>query len=267
MVAVSAAGNSLTRTATGDSWGTAGASSTQQITSGDGYLEVTATETSSYRMLGLSNGDANQNYGEIDFGFNLATSGMLYVYESGASVVASSYATGDVLRVAVEGGVVKYRKNGTVIYTSTVTPTYPLLADTSLYTNGSTISNSVISGNLSGGSSEVSVSWANVVVVSTATNNLTRTASGDNWGSAGASSTQTLASGDGYVEFTATETSSYRMLGLSNRDANQGYGEIDFALAACSMSMSQVAVGQLRRWSQPNLLALPQKSGSDLGDA
>ncbi len=230
MVGVSAAGNSLTRTATGDSWGTAGAASTQQITSGDGYVEFTATETTSYRMLGLSNSDANQGYTEIDFGLHVATSGMLYVYESGTSVVASSYTTGDVLRVAVEGGVVKYRKNGTLIYTSTVTPTYPLLADTSLYTNGSTINNAVISGNLSGGSSEVSVSWANVVGVSTSGSSLTRTATGDNWGNAGASSTQTLASGDGYVEFTATETTSYRMLGLSYGDANQNYGEIDFAI-------------------------------------
>ena len=43
---------------------------------------------------------------------------------------------------------VKYRKNGTLLYTSTVTPSYPLLVDTALYSNGSTIS-VVISGNLS----------------------------------------------------------------------------------------------------------------------
>ena len=58
------------------------------------------------------------------------------------------YASGDKLRVAVEGGVVKYRQNGTVFYTSGVTPVYPLLVDTSLYSNGATISNVVISLNV-----------------------------------------------------------------------------------------------------------------------
>jgi hypothetical protein len=57
------------------------------------------------------------------------------VYEAGAlRGTFGTYTTGDVLRVAVEGGVVKYRKNGTLLYTSTVAPTYPLLVDTSLYT-------------------------------------------------------------------------------------------------------------------------------------
>jgi len=36
--------------------------------------------------------------------------------------------------VAVEGGVVKYYRNGTLVYTSTVAPTYPLQVDTSLNT-------------------------------------------------------------------------------------------------------------------------------------
>ncbi len=63
--------------------------------------------------------------------------------------------------MAVERGVVKYRKNGTLIYTSTVSPTYPLLVDTSLYTNGSTISDVVLSGNWGGssGSSSASINW------------------------------------------------------------------------------------------------------------
>jgi RHS repeat-associated protein len=58
------------------------------------------------------------------------------------------------LRVAVEGGVVKYKKNGTVFYTSSVPPTYPLLVDTSLYSAGSTLSNVVI-----GGSSSPNINW------------------------------------------------------------------------------------------------------------
>src|SRR5207302_858848 len=56
---------------------------------------------------------------------------------------------GDHLRVSVEGGVVKYKKNGVVFYTSAATPSYPLLVDTSLYSTGSTVTNAVINGVLS----------------------------------------------------------------------------------------------------------------------
>ena len=65
------------------------------------------------------------------------------------------------LRVAVEGGVVKYRKNGTLVYTSTVAPTYPLLVDTALYTSGATLTNVVLSSGSSGGGSgsSATVKW------------------------------------------------------------------------------------------------------------
>jgi RHS repeat-associated protein len=59
--------------------------------------------------------------------------------------------------VAVEGGAVKYYKNGTLLYTSTVTPQYPLLVDTSLNTAGTSVTNVVISG--SGGSGGVDIEW------------------------------------------------------------------------------------------------------------
>ncbi len=43
-----------------------------------------------------------------------------------------TYTVGDVFRIAVQGTQVIYTKNGTVIYTSTLTPTYPMVVDTSL---------------------------------------------------------------------------------------------------------------------------------------
>ncbi|MCU1267676.1 MAG: hypothetical protein JWM21_3994, partial [Acidobacteria bacterium] len=58
----------------------------------------------------------------------------------------TTWTSGDRFRVAIEGGYVKYSKNGTVFYSHTVTPTYPLLVDTSLYSSGNTLSNVVISG-------------------------------------------------------------------------------------------------------------------------
>jgi hypothetical protein len=117
----------------------------------------------------------------------------------------------------MEGGVVKYKKNGTVFYTATAVPTYPLLVDISLYNYGSTLTNVVISSGGGGGGGSGNVGWTNTVGVSASTNNLTKTAD-DGWGNAGAVSTQTIASGDGYVEFTASETTSYRLLGLSHTE-------------------------------------------------
>ncbi|KKL68728.1 hypothetical protein LCGC14_2122070, partial [marine sediment metagenome] len=123
--------------------------SSQVIPSGDGFVEFTVSETNTYRMLGLSRGDANQHYDDIDFAVYTNASGTLYVYESGVYRGGfGSYSAGDRLRVAVEAGVVMYSRNGSVFYTSGVTPTYPLLVDTALYNNGATISNAFISGTL-----------------------------------------------------------------------------------------------------------------------
>src|SRR6266536_3697186 len=151
-VGVSPSGNNLTKTAT-TGWGNAGAASTRALALGDGYVEFTASETNTARMCGLSNGDSNQDWQDIDFGMYPVGDGGLHVYEGGIyRGVIGSYAAGDRLRVAVEGGVVKYRKNGVLLYTSTVAPTYPLLVDTAIYSNGGTLNNVVISGSLTGGS-------------------------------------------------------------------------------------------------------------------
>jgi len=55
--------------------------------------------------------------------------------------------------VSVVGGRVTYSRNGTVFYTSTVPPAYPLLVDTSLSSLNSTLTNVVISGAGSTGTS------------------------------------------------------------------------------------------------------------------
>ncbi len=144
VVGVSAVGNSLTKTAA-DGWN-GGASSTQSIAVGDGFVEFIANETNKHRMLGLSHGDGDQSYQDIDFAIYPNDQGQLWVYEGGTSRgQVGTYSTQDALRVSVEGGVVKYRKNGSLLYTSTLTPTYPLLVDTWMYSNGATISGVMIS--------------------------------------------------------------------------------------------------------------------------
>ncbi len=108
-------------------------------------MEFTATETTKSRMLGLSHGDSNPGYADIDYALYPSSTGALYVYEKGVSKGQfGTYASGDKLRVAVEGGQVKYRRNGTLLYASASAPQYPLSADTSFFHPSATVTNATI---------------------------------------------------------------------------------------------------------------------------
>src|SRR5262249_55337227 len=121
-VGVSVSGNSLTKTDSSGTWN-AGAASLNVIRDGYGFMETTVSEVNKDRMIGLSNGDTDQNYPDIDYAFYLGSNGILYVYEAGASKANLSwYGGGDRLRIAVYYGVVYYLKNGTVVYTSAAIP-------------------------------------------------------------------------------------------------------------------------------------------------
>ena len=127
----------------------AGAVSTRGIVSMDGYVEVMASETTTHRMIGLSRGDTNQGYPDIDFALYLASGGAVYVYEAGVNRGSfGTYVSGDLLRVAVEGGVVRYRRSGQLLYESRTAPVFPLLVDTSLYNSAATLRGVVLSGEL-----------------------------------------------------------------------------------------------------------------------
>ena len=231
LVGVTASGNTLTKTAAGG-WGNAGAISTKSLSSGDGFVEVTVSETNTHRMFGLGNGDTNANYADIEFGFLLVAGGNVQLYESGVSRGNFGvYASGDKVQVAVEGGAVKFKRNGVTLYTSTRTPTYPLIVDTALSSQGATLS-AHISGNWTAASppppsSGEAVAWTSLVGVTASGNTLTKTAAGG-WGNAGAVSTKSLTSGDGLVEVTVSETNTHRMFGLGNGDTNANYADIEF---------------------------------------
>ncbi|MBI2468899.1 MAG: hypothetical protein HYV62_13990 [Candidatus Rokubacteria bacterium] len=143
LVNVAASGNSLQKTAGCDGCPDAGATSQQQITSGDGYFEFTASETTALRFAGLSFGNTDTTGADIDFAIRLQA-GYADVRENGVYVADTLFVSGDVFRVAVEAGVVRYYKNGVLFYTSSKTPTYPLLVDAAIYDSGGTITNAVV---------------------------------------------------------------------------------------------------------------------------
>jgi hypothetical protein len=144
-VNVSIVNGSLQKTAGCDGCDDAGAASQQTLISGDGFVQFTVGETDTLWAAGLSHGDTDTSYGDIDFAFFFNGSGWAAAYENGVYQGGDTlYAAGDVFQVAVVGGKIQYIRNGVVLYTSQKAPQYPLILDTSLLTVGATIRNAQI---------------------------------------------------------------------------------------------------------------------------
>jgi hypothetical protein len=235
VVNVTVTGDDLEKTAGGTAWN-AGASTIDALT-GSGSMEFTANGTNTYRMAGLSNGDSSQHYNDIDFAIYVMTLGRLRVYEGGVSRGSfGTYATGDVMRVEASGGTIRYYRNGTLFYTSLVTPTFPLRGDTAFYNVGARIDDiHIIPASF----------WQNAVGVSATGNDLIKTGTTTGW-NAGASSVTSLA-GDGYVEFTTDETNRFKAAGLSNGDTDQNYTDIDFAFYLMTLGRVRIYEGGVNR--------------------
>jgi alpha-tubulin suppressor-like RCC1 family protein len=147
LVNASGVPGTLTKTGQTPSWD-AGGVSTKGIVSVDGYAEFTAQQTGTLRMFGLGYGNASASYQDIEYAVYL-NGASLYVYESGTNRGSfGSWASGDVFRVGIESGAVVYRRNGAVFYTSTVSPSYPLLVDASVHTPNGKLEGAVLSGTL-----------------------------------------------------------------------------------------------------------------------
>jgi RHS repeat-associated protein len=144
-VNVSTSGNSIQKTNSNNWDGGAVSSSGQSITSGNGYVQAKVDSTQYNVMFGLSNGNSNQGYSDIDFAAHLQGGGALMVYEGGTyKGTFGTYAVNDIIKVAVESGQVKYYKNGSLFYTSAGDVSYPLLMDSSIYEIGAWIKDALI---------------------------------------------------------------------------------------------------------------------------
>jgi hypothetical protein len=143
LVNATASGGSLQKSGGCDGCDDSGAISQQQIASGNGAVSFTATETGTIRYVGLSHGNTDTHLVDVDFAIRLG-GGYAEVRENNVYRTDTPLVSGDRFKVAVEGGAVKYYKNGVLFYTSTVAPVYPLLVDTSLLSAGATVTNAVI---------------------------------------------------------------------------------------------------------------------------
>ena len=121
-----------------------GATSQEQL-SADGYVEFTVGELNTMWMAGLSHGNGDTTYSDIDFGFRFNGAGSADVLEDGIYAGGdATYAAGDVFRIAIANGHVEYTKNGHYLRESAHVPQLPLLLDASLLSMGATIHGAVI---------------------------------------------------------------------------------------------------------------------------
>jgi hypothetical protein len=298
-VNVTVTGNSLQRVAIPDAWN-AGAISSSQLNAGDGAAQIQVDSGLTWRMFGLSNGDPDQGYASIKYAWLLRLNGTLAVLESGVSKGEfGSYATGDLLKVEVISGVVRYSRMAagsgmwTLMYTSTVAPAYPLVLDTSIYTAGAALQNVAFGAGTcpvppaptptSTPSSSptrthtntptpappsapcAAVTWANAVNVTVSGNNLQRMAIPDAW-NAGAISSTLLNAGDGAAQMRVDSGLTWRMFGLSNGDPDQGYASIKYAWllrlnGTLAVLESGVSKGEFGSYATGDLLKVEVTSG------
>jgi hypothetical protein len=121
-------------------FGNSGAVSNHELFSGDGSVQITASETTSTRLFGLGNGNTDAGFADVEYGMSLTAAPAIAIFESGVfRGTFGTYATGDTLEVRVQGGAVRYLKNGVLLFQSPTPPTYPLLVDTALNTPGATL--------------------------------------------------------------------------------------------------------------------------------
>jgi hypothetical protein len=124
-------GSSLEKTSGTDKAEDAGAVSAQQVASGPVSVQFRVAETSKFRFLGLSSSSTWSGAAGIEHSFRLQA-GAGEVYENNQWRHTGALVGGDLLRISVDGGVVRYYRNGTLVHTSTKAPTYPLRVHASI---------------------------------------------------------------------------------------------------------------------------------------
>ena len=141
----------LTKTGGSDGSEDAGAVSVETIASGNGFVQFTVPPggypSVLHGTIGLSNDITGTAHGITDFCLKLST-GFAEYRDNGSYQGEFAIAAGDVIKIAVEGGNVKYYKNGSVLRTITApTITYPLYVDASLYKSGALLKTVLIRDN------------------------------------------------------------------------------------------------------------------------
>ena len=143
-VNVAASGNAIQKTGGCSGCADAGGTSNQALTAGDGYVQFAPVAGARlYAGLG-SNATSNTDPSLIDFAFSFWPDGGWDIRERNAYKGEGRFVSGDVFRVAIVGGSVKYYQNGVLMYLSLALPSLPLVLDTTLIGAGAGLTSAVI---------------------------------------------------------------------------------------------------------------------------
>jgi len=113
---VSVSGTTVQKTSGCDGCDDAGSQSQDQIDSPGGYVDFTVGEANTFWIGGLSNGNSGPSYSGIDYAFRFNGAGGADVLQNGSYKGGdTAYEPGDVFRISIAYGRVKFWRNDTVL--------------------------------------------------------------------------------------------------------------------------------------------------------
>jgi hypothetical protein len=210
----------------------AGGISATTIASGDGYIQFTPS-WGTRLYAGFSADRTNSTaVDQIQYAFSFWTDGTWDIREFNVYKTGGTHTAGDVFKISVEAGVVKYYRNAALVYTSTAAPVYPLGLDVTFLTiNGTVSSPTIFSSGGGGGPITSDIIWTNAVNSTVTANTLQKTSGCTTCPDAGGISQQTIDSGNGNIEYTPSVGHRfYAGLGR-DRSASTDRSLIDYAFS------------------------------------
>ncbi|MDC3960000.1 C-type lectin domain-containing protein [Polyangium jinanense] len=201
----------------------------------NGYVQFSTGEITTKKAAGLGAGNTSANRNDIDYGIYLthdASGTPLIRVQEGAYDKGSfgTYAANDVFRVEVLDGKVRYLRNGVPFYTSHTAPSADLRLDTSVEDLGATITNAALETCKPGDVACIDPGmWDDVRYVYATEGELESV-----WGTSsvgGAISRASIPLGaEGYMQFTAIETTTKKAAGLGAGNTSELRNDIEYGI-------------------------------------
>jgi YD repeat-containing protein len=225
---ISIIGSDIVKTGGINDWNSSFRSSDGLV--GGASVSFKPAQTDKALMVGLnSDPGGSHDWDTLDFAIYCTSTGTLHVRESGSGNLLTStvtYAAGDDLRVTYDGTKVSYLKNGTVFWTTTVTTSQKLYADSSFYHVGGKITNLSFGATATTGTAAL-VAQSNATVSSGGTVVKTNGVNGS-WDASVRGLTGYV--GNAMVSFKPAQTNLSFMVGLNtDPSSSDSYGSLDYA--------------------------------------
>lgn len=248
-VNVTAEDSAITKTSGCNGCADAGAISEHSVTGGNASFDFTADASGPLLFAGLTSQQSIPSEDELGFSVRLQN-GIAEVREQGNYRADTAFVAGDRFSIAVDGGQIKYLRNDTVFYTSTVTPQYPLYAGATLNNTGAKLKDVWFYGADTSQTTEKqtaepvvtapllsvstipagSVLWHDTQNVAVEGDSVGKTSRCNGCADAGAVSEQSVNNGTARLDFSADASSPLLFAGLKNQQSNATDNNFEFSV-------------------------------------